>query len=606
MSDKYYKLEGGQEGAPPLHRYRNLLPRPIRKRIDGLFFITLAYAVFSIALTISMVVNIIVLNSQVINTGAVVSDVKECSQMGLSILEKGGSGVDAAIVTVLCMGVYSPMYSGIGGGGFMVVFKDAHGMTTIDFRETAPLAATQDMFVGKPNASEKGGLSVAVPGEVSGLVAAHKRYGKLSWEDLLQPIITAAENGTVISPYLAAALKEEEADLKINSVFKEEFYDKEGNLLQAGEILKRPSLARALKLIQRDPSSFYSGVIADEIVSYVKEHNGIISNEDLKRYHTLNASVISTQYKGYKIISAPLPSGGPSTLYCLNILNQQPFNSTPTGWDYQRIVEAFKYTFAERMQFGDPPFVTDVNLTQLVDKLMEEETGKEVQRKITDRTYEPSHYGDVNPSAIDHGTTHISVLDSSGMAVSVTTTVNLYFGSALITPAYGIILNDCMDDFSTPNVSNYFGLPPSPHNFIRPLKRAQSSMSPIIVLDKGNTGLEYVVHAVSGGSGGSRIITSVVQSLLNLLSFGMSPTEAVSAKRLHSQLIPQELALETDFPASAVSILREVYSSVDNVTFGEARSAVDSILKSKGEVWAASDPRKGGGASFQTGNRHVL
>ena len=178
MSDKYYKLEGGQEGAPPLHRYRNLLPRPIRKRIDGLFFITLAYAVFSIALTISMVVNIIVLNSQVINTGAVVSDVKECSQMGLSILEKGGSGVDAAIVTVLCMGVYSPMYSGIGGGGFMVVFKDAHDMTTIDFRETAPLAATQDMFVGKPNASEKGGLSVAVPGEVSGLVAAHKRYGK--------------------------------------------------------------------------------------------------------------------------------------------------------------------------------------------------------------------------------------------------------------------------------------------------------------------------------------------------------------------------------------------------------------------------------------------
>ena len=360
---------------------------------------------------------------------------------------------------------------------------------------------------------------------------------RLSWEDLLQPIITAAENGTIVSLNLVAALKFRQSYLKINSVFKEEFCDKEGNLLQAGDILKRPSLARALKLIQRDPSSFYSGVIADEIVSYVKEHNGIISNEDLKRYHTLNASIISTQYKGYKMISAPLPSGGPSTLYCLNILNQQPFNSTPTGWDYQRIVEAFKYTFAERMQFGDPPFVTDVNLTQLVDKLMEEETGKEVQRKITDRTYEPSHYGDVNPSAIDHGTTHISVLDSSGMAVSVTTTLNLYFGSTLITPTYGIILNNYMADFSTSNISNHFGLPPSPHNFIRPLKRAQSSISPIIVLDKGTTGTEYVVHAVSGGSGGSRIITSVVQSLLNLLSFGMSPTEAVSAKRLHSQLL---------------------------------------------------------------------
>ena len=178
MSDKYYKLEGGQQGIPPLHRYRNLLPRPIRKRIDGLFFITLAYVVFSVALTVSMIVNIIVLNSQVINTGAVVCDVKECSQMGLAILEKGGSGVDAAIVTSLCMGLHSPMYSGIGGGGFMVVFKNTHDTTTFDYRERAPRAATQDMFVGKPNASEKGGLSVAVPGEVSGLLAAHERYGK--------------------------------------------------------------------------------------------------------------------------------------------------------------------------------------------------------------------------------------------------------------------------------------------------------------------------------------------------------------------------------------------------------------------------------------------
>ena len=419
-------------------------------------------------------------------------------------------------------------------------------------------------------------------------------------------MIAAAENGTVVSPYLAAALKDEQSNLEINSIFKEEFCDKEGNPLQAGDILKRPSLARALKLIQTDPSSFYTGLIADEIVSYVTEHNGILTKDDLKNFTTLKTSTISTGYKGYKIISAPLPSGGPSVLYCLNILNQQPFNSTPTGWDYHRIVEAFKYTFAERMEFGDPQFVTDVNLTLLVDKLMEEETGKQIQRKITDSTYEPSHYGDIKASVSNHGTTHISVLDSSGMGVSVTTTVNLYFGSALITPTYGIILNDEMDDFSTPNVSNYFGIPPSPHNFIHPLKRPQSSMSPLIVLDKGVTGLEYVVHAVSGGSGGSRIITSVVQALLNVLSFGMSPTEAVSAKRFHSQLIPQQLFLETDFPGSAVSILRDIYSSVDNVTFGEAHSAVDSILKSRGEVLAASDPRKGGGAAFQTGNRHVI
>ena len=179
MSDKYNKLEGGQKGTRSFHRVTNCLPRALRKRFDGLFFITLAFVLFSITLTISMVVNILVLNSQFIHSGAVVCDVSNCSQMGLEAMKKGGSAVDAAIVTMLCMGLYSPQYSGIGGGGFMVVFNNAKDMTTIDFRERAPLAASRDMFEGKPkNASEKGGLSVAVPGELRAMEKAHKKYGR--------------------------------------------------------------------------------------------------------------------------------------------------------------------------------------------------------------------------------------------------------------------------------------------------------------------------------------------------------------------------------------------------------------------------------------------
>ena len=430
----------------------------------------------------------------------------------------------------------------------------------------------------------------------------------MQWADLFQPAIEAAENGTIVSTYLASALKNNKDDLSKNTLYLKEFAREDGTPLQAGDILKRPSLAKALRMIQtKGADAFYTGVIAEEIVSYVQEHGGIISMKDLESYAALNNSVISTEYKGYKLISAPLPSGGPATLYCLNILNNQQFNSTSTGWDYQKIIEAFKYTFAERMQFGDPLFVTNQNLTQLVNYLMKEDTGKRVQAKITDQTYSPSHYGVVESSVGNHGTTHISILDKNGMAVSVTTSLNLYFGSSLIIPTYGIILNDDMDDFSSPNMTNYFNLPPTPNNFILPSKRALSSMSPTIVLDKGITGREYVAHAVSGASGGSRIITTVVQIILDILSFDMSPETAVATKRVHSQLIPQEIHIEAGFPEPALKIIRDVYSGVDNVTFSEdANSAANAILTRRSEVWAASDPRKGGTPVFQISKRRVF
>ena len=430
----------------------------------------------------------------------------------------------------------------------------------------------------------------------------------MQWAELFQPIIETAENGTVVSSYLASTLQKNKDDLSKNTIYFQEFARPDGTPLQAGDILKRPSLAKALRMVQTEGAdAYYKGDIAKEIASYVQQHGGIITEEDLESYTALKSSVISTVYKGYKLISAPLPSGGPAALYCLNILNNQPFNSTPTGWDYHRIIEAFKYTFAKRMQFGDPLFVTDQNLTQLVADLMKEETGKRVQAKITDRTYDPNHYGVVSFPISNHGTTHISVLDKNGMAVSVTTSLNLYFGSALILPTYGIILNDDMDDFSSPNITNYFGLPPTANNFIQPAKRAQSSMSPTIVLDKGITGKEYVAHAVSGASGGSRIITSVVQVILDILSFGMYPEAAVATKRFHAQLIPQEIYIESGFPKPALDILSEIYNGVDDIRVSDdANSAANAILTRRSEVWAASDPRKGGAPAFQTSRRHVF
>ena len=432
-------------------------------------------------------------------------------------------------------------------------------------------------------------------------------FSRLPWADLFHPIIEAAENGIVVSSYLASLLQTNKGDLSKNTIYFEEFARRDGTPLQSGDIMQRPSLARALRIIQtKGADEYYKGEIAQEIVSYVQQHGGILSKTDLEYYAALSHPVISTEYKGYKLISAPLPSGGPAALYCLNILNNQPFNSTPTGWDYHRIIEAFKYTYAERMQFGDPLFVTEQNLTQLVAHLMKEETGRRVQAQFTGRTYNPSHYGVLKSPVSNHGTTHISVLDKQGMAVSVTTSVNLIFGSALILPTYGITLNDDMDDFSSPHLTNFFGFPPTHNNFIQPSKRALSSMSPTIVLDKGITGREYVVHAVSGGSGGSRIITAVVQVILDVLSFGMSPEAAVATKRFHSQLIPQELYLENGFPQPAMHILSAIYSGVDNISISDAESSANVILARKGEVWAASDPRKGGAPAFQTSKLRVF
>ena len=422
---------------------------------------------------------------------------------------------------------------------------------------------------------------------------------RLAWAELFEPVIAAAENGFLVSSYLAEILDKLSSVLSQNSIYHTEF-SRDGKPLQEGDRMKRPSLARTLRKLQAEGAdAFYTGDIAAEIVEYTREHGGILELGDLMGYKALVKPVITTQYKGYKLISAPLPSGGPTVLYCMNILNKQKFNSTPTGWDYHRIVEAFKYTYAERFSFGDPDFVHSSNLTQMVEELMKEETGEQIYKKIDDKTYEPSHYGAINMMVDNHGTTHISILDPDGMAVSVTISVNLHFGSGLITPTYGIILNDEMDDFSTPNHSNAFHLPPSPHNFIRPGKRPQSSMAPVIVLDRSTTKDEYKVHTISGASGGSFITTSVVQVLLDLLSFGMNPEEAVSTKRIHDQLIPQELYIENGFPKKAEVILRSIYEGVDNVTNGDnAYSAVDAVLSQLGGVSAASDPRKGGGPAF--------
>ena len=420
-------------------------------------------------------------------------------------------------------------------------------------------------------------------------------------------MIEAAENGINVSSFLAEALVTSQSKLSKNEIFLKEFTHG-GIPLKEGEIMKRPSLAKAMKILQsQGADAFYSGAIADEIVNYTKQNEGILDFQDLSNYTALLKPVISTMYKGYKIISAPLPSGGPALLYCMNILNFGKFNSPPTGWDYHKIVEAFKFTYAKRMSFGDPGFINDSNLTKVVERLMEEETGHQIYEKIDEKTYEPSHYGSIEMKVDDHGTTHISVLGADGFGVSVTTSVNLHFGSGLITPTYGIILNDDMDDFSSPNKSNAFGLPPSPHNFISPGKRAQSSMAPTIVLDRGTTGREFAVHAISGASGGSFITTSIAQVLLDMLSFGMTPLEAVSAKRIHDQLLPRVLYIENGFPSAAEKILRDIHAGVDNVTNGTtAYSAVDAILTSVGEVIAASDPRKGGGPAYTYGSRHVL
>ncbi|KAI7890522.1 gamma-glutamyltransferase [Mucor mucedo] len=526
------------------------------------------------------------------NKGAVAVELKECSDAGLDILQKGGSAVDSAIASALCIGVVNSFATGIGGGGFMLIRSPNGTFEHIDFRETAPAAAFRDMFVKDPMAAQIGGLSVGVPGEIRGFELAHQRHGKLPWKDLFTAAIRVAQDGFKVTDLLFEKLVKSKAWIEKSPEFSN-VYAPSGVIANPGELIKRPTLAATLRTISLEgPDVFYKGSIAETIVNATQAAGGILTLEDMANYRALVRPTISTYYHGRRVTTTAGPTSGPALLSVLNIIEPYFFNTTgPTGLNIHRFIEAVKYGFSFRTEIGDPEFIEN---SERMDEIISKEWADLVRKNISDdTTHDPLYYEPKYENNDPHGTMHLSVVDKDNGAVSLTSTVNLMFGAKFMDPVTGIILNDELDDFSIPGIPNNFGLFPSPYNYIAPFKRPLSTITPTIIEDEDNN-LQLVV----GGSGGSQILTATLNVILNTFDFGLDVFEAVKAPRIHHQLIPNEVQFETGYSAEILEVLKTKGHQFRNLLETGTTSASQAIRRfSDGTIHAASDPRKQGVAA---------
>ena len=480
------------------------------------------------------------------HNGMVVCATPEGSAVGLAILKKGGNAVDAAVAVQFALAVTHPQAGNIGGGGFMVFRAKDGSSNTLDFREKAPAKASQNMYLDSagnviPNMSLATHQASGVPGSVDGMVEAHKKYGKLKWAELVQPAIDLARNGFKITQKLAADLNDQHATfIKLNA---NKNYLLKTDAWKDGDLLVQEDLAKTLELIRdKGRNGFYAGKVADELVAEMKTGNGLISKTDLENYHSVWRKAITGTYKGYKIITMPPPSsGGIALLQLLKSVEKYPLHR----WGYnkdstvQLIVEAERRVYADRSKYlGDPDFYKVP-----VDSLLK--PGYTEMRMKSFNWYAATPSSSIQPGTFagyeSDQTTHYSIVDKEGNSVSITTTLNGSFGSKIFVGGAGFLLNNEMDDFSSkPGVPNMFGLVGGKANSIQPGKRMLSSMTPTILEKDGK------LFMVVGTPGGSTIITSVFQTILNVIEFDQTMQQAVDGKRFHHQWLPDEVDAEKD------------------------------------------------------------
>ncbi|XP_065561496.1 scoloptoxin SSD14-like isoform X2 [Artemia franciscana] len=532
------------------------------------------------------------------DNAAVGSDGIPCSVMGKDILLKGGNAVDAAITTTLCIGVVNTHSAGLGGGFLAVVWNATKQESyAVDAREAAPAAATEDMFSGNSSLSQKGGLASAVPGELRGLWALHSTSGSLPWRELVLPVAELANNGSRVNAHLANALREQKERILNEPTMSVFINPKTGTVWQEGDIIKRPKLAQTLeKIAEQGANVLYDGELTAGFVQDIQDKNGIITIEDMNNYTAMIRDPVEIEmYGGMRLFSSPLPGSGILLSYIVNILDEyklSPINAKLSSTldsqvlSLHRLTEAFKFAYAQRTKLGDADF--EPSAAELVKLLTSEEFAAETRENISDtQTFnDPSYYGAEVYQPDDHGTSHISIIDEYGNAVALTATINLYFGAGYISESTGIILNDEMDDFSAPNITNAFGIPPSEANFIKPGKRPLSSMVPTIVVKDGQ------VRLVVGAAGGTKITSATAYVLLRNLWFGDDIKSAIDAKRIHHQIFPMNLQYESGFTPYFVD---ELETFGHNVTqFLGWGSVVVGLSKENDLIYANSDFRKGG------------
>ena len=507
-----------------------------------------------------------IVHPEVGKNGMVVSQHYLATNAGHSILAKGGNAYDASIAVAFALAVVLPRAGNIGGGGFMVMFDEAsHESYSIDYRETAPEAATKNMFLASDGSVDKkrvtqGILSIGVPGTVYGMWEVHKKFGSMPWSKLLAPAIELAEDGFLISPFMADALNKRYEKLGKYKNFKNIFYS--NYPVQMHQRLKQPNLANTLKIISSNGvRGFYEGEVATKIDAYMKENGGLITKQDLKNYRPIWRDTLHGEFNEHKIVTmGPPSSGGVHIIQMLNILENYDLlmmgHNSPT---YTALLtESMKYAYADRSKYlGDPKFF-EVPAQSLISK----EYAKKIANKIKLNFITPSEKilpgSELENESQD--TTHFSIADKNGNIVSNTYTLNSGFGSGVVIDGTGILMNNEMDDFvSAPGVPNQFGLIGGEANKIEPFKRPLSSMTPTIILKDGKP-----VYA-TGSPGGSRIITTVLQFLLNTLVFKMEISDATVVPRIHHQWKPDVLMLETGFDiqhaAKIESLGQKIYLS---------------------------------------------
>ncbi|KAF9268681.1 gamma-glutamyltranspeptidase [Marasmius fiardii PR-910] len=525
--------------------------------------------------------------------GAVASEHRDCSDIGVRILKEGGNALDAAIASSLCIGVVNPFSSGIGGGGFMTVRlpptkpNGRSEVWSVDFREKAPAAAHTDMYKEGTNSSRFGGLAVGIPGEIRGFEEAHRRWGSLPWKELFLPSVALAE-GFNVGAELARRLPWF-IDVISGNPDWEPIFAPNGVLLKEFEILRNANLSKTLsKIAHEGPDAFYKGSLTDSFVRKIQATGGIITHKDLANYTVDIHRSLEGTYLDKKIYVPKAPSSGPVLLHMLNIIEHYNF-SEHSAVNTHRVVESLKYGFAARTRLSDPLYRDNLSL---IHEIPTKAFSDAVYLNLTDdRTHTPDYYNPQFDVKMDHGTQHVSVVDQHGMAVALTSSVNGLFGSLVLDSETGVIFNNQMDDFSVPGTPNIFGLWPSPYNYPEPFKRPLSSIVPAVIERTSDNSF----YAAFGGSGGSIIFGAMFQVMINMVHWGMDLSEAVEAGRVHDQLYPSLTLVDDTYPEQLVKALVERGHNVTILDVNRVAGVINTVMQDEdGVIYAASDSRKNG------------
>lgn len=529
--------------------------------------------------------------------GMVATQEATATKVGVEILKQGGNAVDAAVAIGFTLAVTLPRAGNLGGGGFMVAHVAKTGETVaIDYRETAPARSTRDMYLDhEGNVVEERSrfthLSVGVPGTVAGLSLALKKYGTMTLKQVMAPAIRLAEQGVPVTAPLAASLgKNRESLLRWPETAKI-FFKGNGALYGLGDVLRQKDLAGSLKKIaQEGPQAFYRGGIAKKLAEEMKNHAGLMTLEDLENYRAVIREPVRGTYRGYEIVSMPPPSsGGVHLIQMLNILEGYPLRSlgAQSAESLHLLAESMKLAYADRSRYlGDPDF-WKVPVHGLLSKAYADKLRQRIHR---DRATPSGEIRPGNPLPYESSeTTHFSVMDRAGNAVANTYTLNFSYGSGIVAGGTGILLNNEMDDFSAkPGVPNAYGLVGGKANAIQPDKRPLSSMTPTLVFKEGKPFL------ATGSPGGSRIITTTLQLILNVVDHQMDIASATQAPRIHHQWLPDRLEVESGFSRETLHALA---GKGHRVMETEPIGSTQSILRGANGFYGASDPRRPGALS---------